>query len=266
MIVAARCGQVLDEFLDDWLSLDSRLLRSLAALLRPGRLTLLHLDGKRAPYLRPLRLYLLASVALFSTMLTMDPPDAANVNLYIGGELVSKATNDESARDIQIVGRDTFFGRRLETVWADKFEAFREQPPQQVLDSLFTSLRRYLPAALFLFVPFLAAGLKLLYRRTSTLYLDHLVFALHFQSALFLALVAVWLIVWALGLGLLPSLAGYVGVAILMLTAYLGLALGRVHRQGRWWTIAKVVLVLFVYQQLLGISVGLAVSAAIWQA
>jgi hypothetical protein len=258
--------RVVEEMVDDWLSLDSRLLRTLGALARPGRLTLLHRDGKRAPYLRPLRLYLLASVALFSTLLTMDPPDAADVNLYIGGELVSEATNDERAKDIQLVGRDSFFGRRLETIWADKFDTFREQPPQQLLDSLFTSMRRYFPAALFLFVPFLAAGLKLLYRKTGTLYLDHLVFALHFQSALFLALVAVWLIVWALGVELLPSLLGYVGMAVLMLTAYLGLALGRVHRQGRWWTIAKVVLVLFVYQQLLGLSLGLAVSAAIWQA
>ena len=258
--------RLLEELLDDWLSLDSRLVRTLVALARPGRLTLLHREGKRVPYLRSFRLYLLASLALFSTVLTMESPDAARVNFYIGGELVSEATNEEEATDIQIIGRDSFFGRRLETVWADKFETFRQQPPQQVLDSLFASLRRYLPAALILFVPFLAAGLKLLYRKTGTLYLDHLVFALHFQSALFLALVAVWLLAWATGLGLLPSLLAYVAVSLLMMTIYLGLALGRIHRQGRGWTIAKVVLVLFVYQQLMGLSIGLAVSAAIWNA
>ena len=76
----AHCGQeveerrgpvltVLREVLSDWLSLDSRLLRSLRALLVPGRLTGLHLDGKRAPYVRPFRLYLLASLVLFSTVL-----------------------------------------------------------------------------------------------------------------------------------------------------------------------------------------------------
>ncbi len=127
-------------------------------------------------------------------------------------------------------------------------------------------MRRYLPAALVLFVPFLAGGLKLLYLRSGTLYLDHLVFALHFQSALFLALVAVWLIAWVLGLGLLPSLLVYAVTSMLMMTAFLGLALGRVYRQGRWWTVAKVVLLLLIYQQLLGLSVGLAVSAAIWHA
>lgn len=258
--------RVLEEILDDWLSLDSRLLRTLAALARPGQLTLLHLAGKRAPYLRPLRLYLLASLALFSTLLTLDPPDAANVNLYIGGELVSEATTEESARDIQIIGRDSLFGRHLETVWAEKFDAFRQQPPQELLDSLFGTLRRYLPAALIGFVPFLAVGLKLLYLKTGTLFLDHLIFALHFQSTLFLTLVAVWLVAWVLGLGFLPSLVGYALASILTLTAYLGLALGRVYRQSKGWTIAKVVLLLVVYQQLLGLSTGLAVSAAIWRA
>ena len=55
--------RLLGEAMDDWLSLDSRLARSLLTLARPGRLTLLHRDGKRAAYLRPLRLYALAVAA-----------------------------------------------------------------------------------------------------------------------------------------------------------------------------------------------------------
>ncbi len=260
--------QVLGEILDDWLSVDSRLLTSLAALARPGRLTRLHGDGKRAPYLRPLRLYLLASLALFSTLLTLPPTDATRVNLYIGSELVFEATadDDKEVRDYQIMEPGSVFFLLLRGRWADQFERFRDQPPQQLLDSLFGSLRRYLPAALFLFVPFLAAGLKLLYWKTGTLYVDHLVFSLHFQSALFFALAISWLIAWALRLDLLPSLGVYVGTGMLMITAYLGLALSRVHRQGRWWTVFKTVLVLFVYSRLLLFAVGMAVVAAIWQA
>ena len=260
--------QVLGEILDDWLSVDSRLLTSLAALARPGRLTLLHRDGKRAPYLRPLRLYLLASLALFSTLLTLEPTDASRVDLYIGDELITEATSDDEkeVRSLKILEPNSVFHRLLRTRWSGQFERFRDQPPQQLLDSLFGSLRRYLPAALVLFVPFLAAGLKLLYWKTGTLYVDHLVFSLHFQSALFIALAVAWLITWALQLDLLPRLGVYVGTGMLMMTAYLGMALARVHRQGRWRTVAKTVLVLFVYTRLLSFSVGLAVAAAVWRA
>jgi hypothetical protein len=258
--------QVLRELLGDWLSLDGRLLRSLIALLRPGRLTLLHRDGKRAGYLRPWRLYLLASLALFSTVLTLQPHDAAKVDLYIGDELIHEAQTDGPKRSVQILDPNSSLAHFLQTRWADRFDRFRELPPQQLLDSLFGSLRRYLPAALILFVPFLAAGLKLLYLRTETLYLDHLVFALHFQSALFLALTLCWLISRVLGLGLLPSLIAYVATGLMMMTAYLSMALSRVHRQRWWWTTVKVMMLTVIYARLLGVSVGIAVVIAIWQA
>ena len=60
----ARQGPLLEvgrELLSDWLSLDSQLLRSFRALARPGRLSEVYLAGKRAPFLRPFRLYLVAS-------------------------------------------------------------------------------------------------------------------------------------------------------------------------------------------------------------
>ena len=95
--------EVFSELVSEWLSFDSRLLRSLRALGRPGRLSELYLAGKRAPFLRPFRLYLLASVVLFSTLLTLEPPDEAGLNIYIGGELViSPATRDDQ-RDFQIL-------------------------------------------------------------------------------------------------------------------------------------------------------------------
>ena len=51
-----------------------------------------------------------------------------------------------------------------------------------------------------------------------------------------------------------------------MTTVYLGLALGRVHRQRRLWTTLKVLLLTFFYWKLLSESVGIAVAAAIFQA
>ncbi len=58
---------LLHELFSEWLALDGRLFRTLAQLVRPGRLTVRYLAGRRAAHLRPFRLYLLASVLLFSS-------------------------------------------------------------------------------------------------------------------------------------------------------------------------------------------------------
>jgi hypothetical protein len=58
--------EMLADFLDDQLSLNSRLPRTVGLLLtRPGMLTEEYLQGRIARYIRPLRLYLGASVLFF---------------------------------------------------------------------------------------------------------------------------------------------------------------------------------------------------------
>ncbi|MGB2178246.1 MAG: DUF3667 domain-containing protein [Hyphomonas sp.] len=76
----SRCGQLASNFhrpffslvassLADTFALDSRLWRSVPMLLfRPGRMTRNYLDGQRARYVPPFRLFLLASVLFFLTV------------------------------------------------------------------------------------------------------------------------------------------------------------------------------------------------------
>ena len=76
----ARCGQLASNFhkpffgliassLADTFALDSRLWRTVPVLMfRPGRVTRNYLDGKRARYVPPFRLFLLASVLFFLTV------------------------------------------------------------------------------------------------------------------------------------------------------------------------------------------------------
>ena len=68
-------GALASEFLDNVFGWDSRLVRSLRLLLgSPGALTGEFVAGRRARYLGPLRLYLIASVAFFACYsLTPDP-------------------------------------------------------------------------------------------------------------------------------------------------------------------------------------------------
>jgi hypothetical protein len=78
------CGQLAANFhrpfweliggsLGDMFSLDSRLFRSVPMLMfRPGRMTRNYLDGKRARYVPPFRMFLLASVIFFLTVFTVS--------------------------------------------------------------------------------------------------------------------------------------------------------------------------------------------------
>jgi hypothetical protein len=261
--------EVVREVLSDWLSLDSRLLRSLRALVTAGRLSELYLGGKRAPFLRPFRLYLVASLVLFSTLLTLEAPSAAGLNLYVGGELVGPETSGNVRRSVQLLKNDTLLRRWMIEISGSRVDRLRELPRQEILNWLFSGLRRMLPLTLILFVPFLALGLKLLYirgRAEHTLYLEHLIFSFHYQSALFFALSAVWLLTRLAGLELVASGLAYVGTVLAMLVVYLPLALRRFYRQSRLWTTVKTLALLFVYTRLLGLSVDLSVMVAIWEA
>ena len=260
------CGQEIEsggpllaiarEFLADWLSLDGRLARTLALLVRPGRLTVRYLKGQRASYLRPFKLYLMASVLLFSSLLSLEAPDASEINLYLGGQLVTEAPAVQGRLNLTLFKPGSWFGHWIIGQLGDGLETMRQKPPQELLDALFAGLRRLLPSALILFVPFLALALKGLYLRSRALYVDHLVFALHVQSALFFALALTWLICRLIGSPLFVSFLAYMLVSLLILAVYVPMALRSVYRQ-RWaWTLLKALALLVIYGQLLKFVIG----------
>lgn len=269
------CGQPVDdrrsplasllrELVEETFSIDGRTVRTLRALVRPGLITRLYLDGKRVRFLSPLRLYLLASVLLFSSVLALAPPDAREVNLSIAGELVT-GPHVAGRTDISIVQPENRTTRWLLARFGDKFAELRRRPPQELLDRLFQQLRAVLPAALFLFLPFLALALKLLYARQHVLYVDHLIVGAHFQSALFLALAVAWGVATITGLSFAFALLLYTAVMLGMLSFYLARTLRQVYRQ-RWrWTLLKTMAVVLAYMSLMQPVIGAAVFLVLWR-
>ncbi|NNF59300.1 MAG: DUF3667 domain-containing protein [Rhodothermaceae bacterium] len=81
----ATCGQkdqplrqpvhrFVSDAVKEYFGIDGRLWRSLGLLLfRPGRLTREYFEGRRARYLRPLRLYLTATLTFFFLLTVLDP-------------------------------------------------------------------------------------------------------------------------------------------------------------------------------------------------
>jgi hypothetical protein len=236
------------EFFGTVFNYDARFLKSLRILLiKPGQLTKLYLDGKRASLLPPVRLYLVLSLVLF-LVIEIPVPDASRSNVYVGDQLVGREVADPTLKEISItttsgIGSMPWLVESLEA----KEEQLRRMDPQRLLDEIFRGLESSLSKALILFIPLLAFLLKILYIDQKRLYYDHVIFALHFQSFLFLLISISWCLSWIDPMAFL---------ALLLTPIYLGLALRRVYQQGWLWTLPKLAVLLMSYIFILGTVLG----------
>lgn len=219
-----RCGQeaadfhrplrsLASDFFENVLNLDTKLLRTIRPLLfKPGRLTREYLAGRRAPYVRPLKLYLLAALLSFGVM-ALWPQTVVRVVVSDPEPQAEERVDDEvSEAPFGLEGLD------FEKALAD---------PERFGQTLTANLQR----SLFLLLPVFALLLELLYLRRRILYLDHLVFAFHFHAFAFLVLTAMILIEAA---GIPPRVLAPIGVAAwLWIFVYLFLALRRVYGGSR---------------------------------
>lgn len=209
-----RCGQeaadfhrplrsLASDFFENVLNLDSKLLRTIGPLLfKPGRLTREYLAGRRAPYVRPLKLYLLAALLAFG-VLALWPQRAVRV--------VHSPPEPERAARAPV--------KKAPTEWDLKFRKALDDPRRFA-----ESFTANLPRAFFLLLPVFALLLKLLYLKRGILYLDHLVFALHCHAFGFVVLaVAIPLAEAGLPEGFRMALA-------LSIFVYLFLAIREVYR------------------------------------
>ncbi len=258
--------QLIGDFVSAFFSLDGRHLRTATQLWRPGRLTQLYLEGKRASYVSPVRVYIVASL-LFFLLVGFPRPDASNFNVWVDDVVIGRDKPDPDLGNFRLTftGDDSPFGMLLSANFEAKRERLRAMSAQEFLDSFFSHLESTVPTTLIFFVPILAMGLKLLYLRQPFFYVDHIVFALHFQSVIFLALVLARLVnIVGLG-GMQSGIISYLVVILFVTPLYLLLALKQVYRQTWPWTAVKTVALGVLYflliQPILVITVALVIRA-----
>jgi len=188
----------------------------------------------------PVRVYFVASL-LFFLVVGFPVPKAENYNVWVDEMVIGRDEPDPELGNIQLLGLDkkSVASRWVEPYLTPKLEQLQSMSAQDLLDGFFSGLERTVPTTLIFFVPLLALALKLLYVRRRFFYVDHLVFALHFQSFMFLVFVLARLANVA-GLGnLYPGIFTYAGVFFLVLPIYMIVALRRVYGQTWILTIVK---------------------------
>ena len=258
----AECGQrdippypstrelVVDAFweLSGW---DGRFATTVRALVqRPGMLTREFLEGRRARFLSPLRLYLLASLAYF--VIAAAAPNVRLPGKNANGLTVSATTKSRPERVADAVSGSLESGQVLTS--ADRAEALKdiERAPSLMRPFLQKAVGdpngfkraiiQAMPRMLFALLPVFAAIVGVFYRRRK--YPEHLYFAIHLHAFIFLALSVAALARFTR----VPMIAeAFSIVSVLWVPVYATLAFRRVYGGSMATTLMKEVVIGTIY-------------------
>jgi hypothetical protein len=211
-------GEFLHEFVGHFVALEGKLWTTLKLLmLRPGQLTMDFLNGRRVPFIPPLRLYLTLSLVFFALIkiLSIELPKIAmdnnslaatyshsfvnklhpNQTGQVTASIKLRDVDDEAKKDgVTFLTMDLDFHMqdmlamvgRFNTRWKEKLIRFMKEPDKEKAEMLNHGFLAYLPYMLIGALPLFAFYLKLVYLGSGRRYGEHLVFALHSNAFAFL--------------------------------------------------------------------------------
>jgi hypothetical protein len=258
----AECGQrdippypstrelVVDAFweLSGW---DGRFVTTVRALVqRPGMLTREFLEGRRARFLSPLRLYLLASLAYF--VLEAAAPNVRLPGKGSNGLTVSATAKSRPERVADAVSGSLDNGQVLTSAERDAALKDIERAPALMRPTLHKAVAdpngfkrgiiETMPRMLFALLPAFAAIVAIFYRRRK--YPEHLYFAIHLHAFMFLALSVAALTKFTR----VPAIVEVVSIAaVLWIPVYATLAFRRVYGGSMAMTLLKEVAIGTIY-------------------
>jgi hypothetical protein len=240
---------IVAELLDSVAGWDGKIPTTLWLLVRhPGRLTTEFLAGRRARYLRPLRLYLTLSLVYFLALAAGRDAETGNLKLSMqepAADSVAPRNPRRPAR-VETPPDTTTLSGRLEQGFEARVRRYKAMPEAERNRAFTRVFFGQLPNMVFALVPVVALLLRVAYRRTPLYYAEHLVHALHLHAFAMVALLAVHVTpgAWAV----LPFLA---------LPAYVWVALRRVYGGSAVRTTVKLTLIFGAY----AVALVLAISA-----
>ncbi len=249
----------------DLFDADSRFWRTLFPLMvRPGFLTAEFFAGRRARYLPPLRLYLVLSFLLFLAM-SMVAPKPSDQGVFVvnnDGENEEVISEDDPPELPNYLDPDSsWINITMEDSpqWLQDIEdrmnkntGKLKDDPQRFVDLLLD----YAPQLMFALLPLFALLIQFVYLFSPYHYLQHLVFALHYHSFVYL--------LYLIDLGLervIPAASSWLWLVLL---AYLPLALRRAYGSGWMGAVGKSALIYFTYGIAMALGIAATAMVALW--
>jgi hypothetical protein len=294
---------LVQEACEEFVKIDSKLVKTLVPLLfKPGLLTQEYVAGRRLRYLSPFKMYAVVSAMFFVVFGVFLPNDSVNTGDGNGKKPSTTVVRTEDGKKRTQVTRvssgdgDRLFKGKINamgmSIDADALPrslgAYQQQQNALPFGARDHGIRRLfiekiirindnpddvardflagmLPLMMLFQLPALALLMKLFYLRSRRLYVEHLVFALHTHTFLFLILSPLLLSeilshYVAVPRGALLDKSPLLVIALLgTLVVYHVVALRRVYRQSMAKTLFKGFLLANGYNVLLGFSAGFAV-------
>jgi hypothetical protein len=213
---------------------DGRIMRTIRGLARPGFLTREYLEGRRAHYLPPVRIYLIVSIVYFLIAASAptldgrsDGPGGLRITIDNGGDLLSDEDREQMRAELD---QSPSYLRPVFRAMLEDPAGFRQR--------LFTVM----PRVFFALLPVFAAIVAIFYRRRS--FPTALVFAVHLHAFAFI----VFAIAEALKFTGRDQLVEGVGVVIAVAFGIYALTSFRTVFGGGWpVTVAKALAIGVVY-------------------
>lgn len=206
-------------FIEDLTHFDGKLWKTAKLLLfKPGALTQLYMDGKRASYIHPIRMYIFISAVFFLFIFNGEVPEkpapipenlkalpakdiASGLNdgfdLNLGEDTVKYKTiaaYDSAQLKLSKENKDTWLESSI-TKKVIELNAKYNNDKFKIGKALIEQFQHYFSRMLYISLPLFALFLWVLYRRNKNHYfVDHLIFSIHIYCAFFIILFAVKLI------------------------------------------------------------------------
>jgi hypothetical protein len=261
-------GQLVGEFLGDFLAFDARIWRTLVPLVaKPGELTREYFAGRRARYVPPFRLYVFGGFLYFTVMaLTGGGPFAPVITSQDGVTAVSlRGIRLQSGIVTEDASGDGRPATREEASEETIFRRFDDQAVAATRDqrAFARSLIGSLSYAHFLLMPIFAMLLKAFYRKRYVA--EHLIFSLHYHAFVLLPGAMVVGVSTLLGADAVGRGGRAVSSAwLLALAAYLFVAMRRVYGESRRRTALKLLGLGFAYSAVAAVVIILVAIGTIW--
>lgn len=246
-------------------SFDERLIRTLRPFLfSPGALTQEYLDGKRKQYVSPFKLYFFISFFYFLIASFNDSPgNMVNINTTVSDKtkdsVMVDMPRDRTPSQNDLVNVDLNDSLTVSyPFWKSVLIALDRMKKDPSL--MLQKFTEYRPKIIFILMPVFAFLLKLLYVRSSHLYIKHLVFSFYVHSFVFLILLVIDIIEF------IPfSGAGETAALLyLVIPAHLYYGLKRVYKQSTRKTFVKMVILTGSYLTIFLVSILLTLFAIIY--
>ncbi|MBC7881005.1 MAG: DUF3667 domain-containing protein, partial [Anaerolineae bacterium] len=181
----------MSDFVSEYFTLDRKFFGSILPLIfRPGYLTREFCAGRRLRYISPLRLFLFISLVYFflvpfykGQLLNLDPNNPSKVEL-------PALSSQPPKEPLSLKAEDKSPDNQLKDRINKKVEKIASTNGKEVPKILTDAFLGQISKVVFVLLPIFALFLKLLYLRSKRYYAEHLIFALHYFSFVFLLLIA----------------------------------------------------------------------------